>query len=682
MPKALGLLRRVWMWVGWAAIVGLTGRFVLQLLDPLASVAFVLTVAAFCMPGWALVSLMWGSDRSTRDAELWVWGGAIGVALSSWVALIEGAVTGHAGGLWVIGLDALAIIVWMLLARRDGFAPITIRSWTFGERVVWQLATLWVLGIVSMAYLNFGATDDAGNVLVPASYAVNFLQGVTDAAALSLQIPPESLGLAGVTAPSGSAVRLLPVIGRYWMDPLGSLTAWTMLTNLMSALGFIGVIMTVLRAFIGNLQRLIAAIVIFLFAYSYYWLVLLIQPEAVSYQSAWWRVSLTPLFYFWSLTDAQTLVTLALWIVGAMWLRARPQPPALMGYLGVGIGAGVSASVDPQLGWLSLIAGFAWLVVLILEFPNERERIGYGALLVVAAVIVTTTPLWWFGVQSPYPLSHLTLGGNFDDYLSLPARLIILFGPLLLIPIWGYTRRVWISHQVGKPMYWVIGIATLLVILHVRLIGDPWYGVRTGLSVLFVLLVFGLARGLAAEFGWTDKAMLLAGVIVVLGLPTAVYDLHAIGPPSADTAVSIHPEDHRAAVWARANLAPEAIVQSWPEYGDSSVVPSSVAPIAWGSHLALHPMACGPVHGWVDKLPSSCRASAERVFTAQRPDETYAHARGLRIEYIYAGPHELRRFKRLRPRLRASPRYFEPVYETDSAGIYRVYPMPIDPSVR
>ncbi|MBD3298163.1 MAG: hypothetical protein GF341_05865 [candidate division Zixibacteria bacterium] len=682
LPKPLRWFRQIWLWVGWIAIVGLAGRFVLQLLDPLPAVAFVLTVGAFCIPGWALVSLMWGSDRSTRDAELWLWGGAIGVAISSWVVLIEGAVTGHASGRWVIGLDAVAIVVWMLFARRDGFAPISIRAWTFGERVVSQLAILWVLGIVRKAYFSFGVTGDHGYVLLPASYAVDFLQTLTHVAALSLSIPPESLGLSGVAAPVGSCVLLLPVIGRYWMDPVGSLSAWTMLTHLISALGFIGVVMTVFRAFIFDLRRLIAAVVVLLFAYSSYWLVLAIQSDAISHQSAWWRASLTPLYYFWSLTDAQTLVTLALWMVGALWLRARRQPPAMIGYLGVGIGAGISASIDPQLGWLSLVAAVAWLIVLSIQFPNERERIGLGAFVVIVAVLITTIPLWWFGVQSPYPLSELQFGGSIDDYLSLPARLIILFGPLILLPIWGYSRRGWISHQVGKPMYWVIGAATLFVMLHVELIGDPSYGVRTGISVLFVLLLFALARGLSGDSGWTDRITMIAAAIVLLGVPTAVYDFYAIGPSGPGEAVQVHPEDHQAAMWARENLDADVTVQSWPEYGDSTVVPQSVAPFAWGSHLALRPMAAGPLEGWINELPVSRRVAAEAVFTARRPDSTYFRAKRLGIEYIYAGPHEFRRLSRLRPRLRAAPRYFETVYETDSAGIYRVFPLPLDPDAR
>lgn len=676
--RLLDWLRRFWLFLGWLAFGALCVRFILYQLPPLSAVAFVLTFAAFCFPGWALLSILWGSQRATNDPELWLWGGMIGIAISCWVAMLEGFYTGVPGGLWVIGLDAVAMIVWFFLARRNGLTPIPIRPWRFGERVIWQVVLLWVLLFVGRAYIDCGFAGEDGIVRYPAAFASQFLDMVTQTTSLGLQLPPLRFDLAGATAPVGAAVLLLPAVGRNWMDPYGPVGAWVILSNLFVALGFAGVVYTVVRTLIIDLRRQMIALGVIFFCTSFYWVVPLLQPSAIGVHSLWWQTTITPFINDWALVAPQTLMTLALWLVLTLWLKGSRQPPSILSVFGVGMLAGIMAAIDPQAGWLTAVAGLIWIVVLLMRFPNDLPRLSVGLLLYVMGVIAGTFPIWWLGAQTPNPLSRIAWWGSGDGYLSLPARLIILFGPLLAVMVCGFYRHRDAYRLRDSVVGSVFTVCALVLILHVRTLDDPSYGVAVGRLALFALAVVGVSLSLAWEINWRDYLTMAAGVCVLVAVPSVFSDWHDTSLNDQRTDLAITAEDWIAAERARDVLPADAIVQSWPEYGDSGQVDPHTYAINWGIHLALRPAAAGPVRGDEDSLAAARRSSVRAIFAAQRPDSTYARAQRMGIEYLYAGPHALRRFPRLHARLSAAPTFFDPVFEQDSSGLYRLLPIPDD----
>ena len=336
------------------------------------------------------------------------------------------------------------------------------------------------------------------------------------------------------------------------------------------------------------------------------------------------------------------------------------------------------AAIDPQAGWLTVIAGAIWVLALLFRFPNDLPRLGVGGLLFAAGIAVGTVPLWWWHAQTPYPPAQLAFWSDGDAYLSLPARLIILLGPLLAVMALGFYRH----RQDYRLRQGVIGLAfalvALVLVLHVRTDGNPSYGIEIGMLALFALCLVGASLSLAWAINWRDYLTIAAGVCVLLGAPTVFSDWHYTSLSDAQADVEITNEDWTAADRARDVLADDAVVQAWPEYGDSGQIDPRTHAINWGIHLALRPAIVGPARGNDDSVTVALRTEVRAVFAAPRPDSAYARAQRLGIEYLYAGPDVFRRFPRLHTRLSAAPTFFDPVFEQDSSGLYRLLPVPDD----
>ncbi|MEW5874652.1 MAG: hypothetical protein AB1752_05670 [Candidatus Zixiibacteriota bacterium] len=670
-------LQRVWLWVGWLAFGGFALRFVLHFLEPLPAVAFLLTVTAFCFPGWVFLSLLWGGESASHQPELWIWGAALGIAANVWLVIIEGYLTGHATGWSILGLDVLAIIVWFLYARWRGAWTLDLRPWTFGERVLWLVISLWILAFMSHACLPFGRQLADGTMLYPRAFAPDLLAQVSTGTAISLGLPYAPLAMAKANAPLSSGITLLPVVGRGWMDPSGSLSSWVILSNLFVAFGFGGVLVSTLRVFIANLRGLVLAASVISFAYGFYWLIGWVRPDLIVSGSAWTGNLMGVSVYRWMLANPQILLTLALAMIAAAWIATTARPPSRTGMAGFGILAGLISAIDQPNGWLAVVAGIVWVIALLLTHPHDRLRLGMGALLFIAGAFAAIAPISSLGVQTPHPVALLEWSGDWGALFALPGRLGLLFGPLLIFGIWGTVRRV----RQGGDLY-AVTICLALLLFGVMLLSLFRLDVVSGMPGLVLLaasLMFGLAwlfEGI--EFTGGTGRWVVIGVLV-LGLPALIADYRIAGP-SADLerSIAIHSSDHNAAVWAQEFLPVGAVVQSSPDYRNYAG-PDTLGNtgLAWTASLAQRRMMAGPRRlsaGVADSLQRDRRWQVAAMLGSAHPDSLHARARRLGVDYLYVGPAESRRRPLLRARLQGSPGLFESVYEQDSAAIFRVYP--------
>jgi uncharacterized membrane protein len=248
----------------------------------------------------------------------------------------------------------------------------------------------------------------------------------------------------------------------------------------------------------------------------------------------------------------------------------------------------------------------------------------------------------------------------------------------LVLGLWGGLLSQRRFRGVGKVLFAATIIAALVFALLIRFPDDAAYGQRTGALLLFVTLLLGLTRfsiddlESSGRWGW---AVLIA---VGFAIPTVVFDFYTVaGTTNPETRLLVHPADRAAAEWSHEFIPETAIMQSHPSYAGGSEGDSALAAtLSWGTDIAFRPIAAGPSRLAFNLPDSTVRArthAAIAMLSASHPDSTAARAERLGIEYIYCGPNEMNRYPRLRARLSASPDLFEPVYETDSAGIYRVY---------
>lgn len=678
-------VRRIWMWVGWLAFGFLCVRLILTFLPPLSAVAVFLTLIAFCFPGWVLVSLLWGGEHATRRPELWLWGGWLGIGLCVWVTMVEGYITGAADGTTVLGLDIVAMIAWFSFSRRRGLAPVPIRPWHFGERVLWQLVSLWVLAFVTHAHSSWGTLTEAGFTRYPGAFAADLFGVVSRAAMIGNGLPYASPSFAGIPAPVESSVAFLPAVGRYWMDPSGPMTAWVIVISIIMAVGFGSVLVSVLRTLINRFRFLVLSVFLIFFAYSFYWVFPTIRPDLIPGISSYGISPLSehqvisPLIYRWLLASPQTLLVLGLGLLAVAWVRAMPRPASWPSYGGIGLAAGLLAGIDSHVGWLGIVAVAVWIVGVLIYYPNDRHNTGYGALLFTVSTIVALLPVWILGIQSPHPITRMQIAFSAGALFSSPARLLVIYGPILVLGFLGGLFAQRRFHGAAGLTFTAMLFVSLVLVIAVQIPGDPWFGHRVGAALLLALMVLGLSRYSTEDLSSANAIGWIVLVAIGLAIPTVVFDYHSIGDhEELEAEILVHPADQTATVWAGEFLPAGAVVQSYPEYncaghGDSVLA----ATMSWGTDLALHPMAGGPrrlTQGLTDSVITRRTNQALSMLGAKTPDSTSVRAERLGVEYIYCGPNEMRRYPRLRARLSASPELFEAVYEADSAGIYRVYP--------
>jgi hypothetical protein len=348
----------------------------------------------------------------------------------------------------------------------------------------------------------------------------------------------------------------------------------------------------------------------------------------------------------------------------------------------MGLVAGVLAATDYYFGWISMIAGAIWIIVLVIQYPHDRLRTIAGAdlyIIAVAAMIVISTRL---GAQPIFPLWQFNLVWSSANLLSVPARLAVLYGPLLAFGVWGLVR---LRHEVrsGAVLTWcIIGVLSLVLMIAIEFPAHPSLGLRVGSIVSFALVVLSLLwfpkdtlspRGIG---GWGLVAL------VILALPTVFIDYLSAGINNApESRLLIHPADDASAEWVHDFLPMRAVVQGDPVYTDYSTSdPGATVAISWGTHLALRQAAVGPrqlAPCVSDSIYEDRHDAVVQMMAALRPDSIQARAQRLGVEYLYVGPGEMARHPLLRARLTSSPELFEAIYEQDSAGIYRVYPQPI-----
>jgi hypothetical protein len=555
--------------------------------------------------------------------------------------------------------------------------------------VLWQLVSLWILAFLSHALAGWGEADLLGFSIYPRAFAAEVMGLVSNASAVAAGFPFTPLAFSDVTVPLTESIAQLSAVGRYWMAPASPMAGWVVVSAVVIAIGFGGLIVSVLRTAITDLRRLVVAVFLIFFAYSLHWIYPLLKPTLSGaiglYGGAPWTISdqrMTPLLYRWLLSAPQMLLTLGVWFLSVAWIRIARKPLSRPGYLLMGLMAGVLAGADYYFGWVAMIAGLVWIIVLLIQYPHDRLRIIAGAdiyIITVAAVVLISTRI---GAQPMFPFWQLHLVWPSGNLLSVPARIAVLYGPLLTFGVWGLVR----SRQKvrsGAILTWcVMAALSLLLILAIESPAHPSLGLSVGSIVVFALVVLSLLwfpkdtlspRGIG---GWGLVAL------VILALPTVLIDYLSAGVNNTpESRLLIHSADHASADWAHDFLPIRAVIQGDPVYTDYSAGDSAATvPISWTTDLALRRAALGPER-LARLIPDSVydrRATAvAAMLKAARPDSLHARALRLGIEYLYVGPGEMMRHPLLRARLATSPDLFEAVYEQDSAGIYKVYPRPL-----
>ncbi|PYR52043.1 MAG: hypothetical protein DMF89_04135 [Acidobacteria bacterium] len=163
-----------------------------------------------------------------------------------------------------------------------------------------------------------------------------------------------------------------------------------------------------------------------------------------------------------------------------------------------------------------------------------------------------------------------------------------------------------------------------------------------------------------------------AVLLALLAAPMTIVDLYnsqdtdnrAQGPGFKWTEI-VTTGELEALDWIKKNTPPSALVQVDPtrESGTWAYMP------AFGERrtVAAMPISMIPLQKYVD-----ASAKVQAFFTQSEASNAYALACSLKLQYVYLGPAEQKKYPRLLTTLDGAPHWFRPVFRNEAVAIYRV----------
>ena len=640
------------------------------------------------MPGWPLGRALFGTHPAA-----WVAGALLGYALTCiafWAVLALHLASGIA---FFLAWSGISAATWLLVGRRGAKSIVELPAWSTTDARVLILLLLIVPAVFLFPYKNLGARDADGNRFYRAYFTADFIWHMALTSELTkYAMPPINPYLGDRTIQYYWTYFLVPaVISEEGAGGLRNIENSLKVNALCSGVLFIAAL--VLATWAASLSAMGTAFAV----------TLAVTAASAEGLYASWELMARgrPLA---GLTDLN-IDAMSNWrfsglridsLVRSMWYNPQHSMSAALGLLAMpvaglggvavpvsaialaGIALALSTTFNPLIGGLfSLIYG------LVVAADAIRTRQFKPVLFhAVAATLVALAVAWCIGndmVEGAAGVMVYGLGGYAQN--RPVATLMLSLGPLIvpaLLALWPppqLSRRVWPAFA-GT-------ILGLVVFYLVRLSVDASYvGFRAG--QLLQLMLPGLVAVFFGRLWHSDAlrnhgrkaAVLIAGALIAIGLPTTLidsYNAQDIGNrrmgPGFHWTVVLTPDEQDAYRWMRSQTPRDAIVQMDPiAHGRETW--SQLPTFAERRMAAARPISLMNVPDYLERS-----RKAHRIYADRNPETASVLARELGVDFIYVGPAEqagnpaasLAKFGTRKD-------LFEPVFANATTHIYAVRP--------
>ncbi len=664
-------------------IIGLHWFSVLQLA---AWIAFSLLTA---LPGWSLGYILGGRQWLGR-VEFWAAGAVAGWAISGYLLLIVGYLSGgvRLWPLWI--LTPLLLLGAIIFNRSDRPAP----GYHLGEwkRNQWRVLTLTlaiVMVFITRPFITVGSLTPDGYAY-PWLFGFDFTNRVSIAANGAVSLPPNYFHIYGETFYYYMLTYIHPIAFKLMMNSGVEMFSTLLMWCVNLAVCFTVLLVALLRLFVRRWKALLLAILTIFVGYSYYWTYLAVKTYAranpdqfpATVGDGFWMgySNVSHLVYRYFLVEPQTVLALAILLpVLGYFLLTRGHLRQITAGCGIGFALGIVFGVDALTTlWVGMGIGVLAIADLIASRKNLlRPLIGW----VVAGLVATVMALGYYqiGMYSAATSQSLVIAMHPTFAKIFPAFMLVEFGPLIIFGLIG-GGLLWSKNRVGAGIWWLLLLMAAWAVCYLQSQYDDQLGLLKGSRFLFI--IFALGVGVFAQWFFTRSRSLFVRIVVALVLLTAIPTWATDWSKTADTGdrsetVYVYPEDYAACNWIKANLPPDAVVQSSPSYTNYHW---TVAPAPYYypliANFAERPMAVG-CWGMPQMIPNikdkfyHTLADITTVFETTNIDTILVLLDRYQIDYLYYGPRERMRWPGFEAVLQNYPQTFVREYDRDNVQIYR-----------
>jgi hypothetical protein len=659
----------------------------LWILVPLASGVLLLAVLAwFSVPGVLAARIMYAPGDGRMIASLLV-GPIWGYGLSSVVFL----------ALWVAGLRTAGLVLAPALALPIVFAVqpwlrATLSAPRFGRGDVAAVCLLVALvpAIVGWPFSRVGEMVPDGKAY-RAYFTADFVWRMAVAAELSKgAVPPRNPYYRGDHLRYYWLAHLVPAAEYRALAPRISLEQALLVNSLGLGITFAMFLYGFVRQWVTRPAAAVAGCAIIIFCSSFEGLERLIHLWRGGHSLDVLRTlnidAVTRWFYqglpidglqrlLWYQPHHSTGYALGLSCLLVLAQARRPLSAAMLGFCGTLLGFCLLLSTFSAL-MLTVAVAIVGIVLVVArrDWWGLARGAAAGALPLAAAVAVA------FAMQyiDTGERSLMEIIVNPMAIANWPTVLFLSLGPPLLISILGVALAV----RRAPPGLWMVGVLVAVsfgfyFFVNVRDHQYVYVGWRAG-HLLFI--AFAVLTGLAIErllrMRTAARVTGLGAVALasLLALPTFVIDFYNTqdlsnrmwGAGFPWTLVLGH-DEVRAMEWVRQETRHEAIVQIEPFPRDPSTW-AYIPAFAERRMAAGLPISMIPI----DKYHQASERVRE-VYTTTDPQEVYARAARLRIDYLWVGNPEREAHPHFETVLRSRPDLFPEVFNEGSVAIFYLF---------
>ena len=591
------------------------------------------------------------------------------VGLSSPAAFIAG---------WAIVLIAMA-----LAAQRVRAPAIRLSPWGRADAGALMLALLLVPALMTVPFMNIGATDRHGNEAYRAYFTADFVWHTALTAELKKhETPPRDPYLASAPLHYYWTYFIMPAT---LADGADASVQDALKVNAVGA-GLLFVSAIFLAAWVwapGRPGTVAAAVALTFLAASAQGLAALaglvqldlpfaelrnVNVEAVT---AWVFHGLRidtlrrGLWYTPQHSMAAAIGLIGLVIATAAGLRARRAAIVC-----AGLAFGASVLFNPFVG---MVLFGLYAVTVGLEALRTRS---FGSLPphFIAALLVGAALAWSVVNGVLGGVGGVLRVGWFEPARNAPLITIaVALGPILvpaaIALTWGrrYVRAHALPAAVG------VGLSLGLMLFVNLSVDTHWVGFRGGHLVQLLAPALVAIGFIQIEGMWGRRAAIFAFVaLLAAGLPTTIIDTYnaqdirneAMGPGFHWT-VRLTPEMAEALQWIRTNTPPGAVVQAEPTVRGRdtwSLIPT----------FAERRMAAGLPISLMHVPEYDTRSEVVRdIYASHDAQKAWEAAKSLGIDYLYADATERRAYPGV-AKFDAHPELFAPVFNNGGATVYAV----------
>lgn len=610
------------------------------------------------VPGWPLGRALFG-----RHPAGWVPGALLGYALTCiafWAVLamrIPSAVTFllawalMSGGSWMLTRRLAGLQSWVTEIGRVPY--VTLPPWSVPDARALILLLLLVPAVFVLPYRNLGARDADGNRFYRAYFTADFIWHMALTAELTkYAMPPINPYLGDRTIQYYWTYFLVPaVISEEGVGGLREIENSLKVNALCSGVLFIAALVLATWAASLSVFGTAIAVVIAVVAasaeglYAMWDLYARGQPLQgltnlnIDAMSAWTFSGLRvdslvrSMWYNPQHSMSAALGLLALPVVGAAGATAR-----IGAIVFAGLALALSTTFNPLIGGLfSLIYGMCVVADAIRtrQLTSVLPHAGAAAIVGLAVGWCITNDM----VEGAAGVVLYGLGGYARN--RPVASLMMSLGPLIIpavAGVWALPRHAWPALSGA--------LTGLLVFYLVRLsVEGSYIGFRAG--QLLQLALPGLAAvffSRLSERGHASRiaAITLAGVLIVIGLPTTIidtYNAQDIGnlresPGGFRWTVTLTPDEQAAYHWLRTQTPRDAIVQMDP-IAHKRETWSQLPTFAERRMAAAMPISLMDIPDYTERS-----RKVHRIYADRNAEVAVLAARDLGIDYVFIGPAE------------------------------------------